>query len=132
MIYFDHLLSLARDKRPYYEPQGSLRASGLLGLFSWGEKMTNKIREYRPFSSGSEFGDWELQNCEKCTKRPLNAYLLKKLPCDIDQALLFAYFDTGVITKKIASRMGLLDDDGEPRMFCGPCTEFEERKGGDE
>ena len=65
--------------------------------------------EIRPFSCGSQYGDWRSRNCDKCTKGYHNHKPEPKNgmgPCDIDNAIGMAYLGSGSVAKKIAERMG--------------------------
>jgi len=73
----------------------------------------NKIR---PFSSGSQYSEWTASNCERCTK----AYDRGEY-CEIENALLIAFFDDGNVTQEIATRMGINSDSG----YCWMCPEVE-------
>lgn len=73
----------------------------------------------RPFSSGSQYGDWTDSNCRTCDLRwreELHTGL--PCPCGIEQALLVACFGDGRIPLAIADRMG----HGEGR-YGWPCRE---------
>ncbi len=61
---------------------------------------------HRPFSCGSQFGDWQNSNCCRCTK--FNPEGLGD--CEIDKALLHAMFEDGSVSTEIAERMGYLDN----------------------
>ncbi len=63
--------------------------------------MSKKIR---PFSCGSQYGDWDLNNCDQCkkgAKEPDN-----EIQCELQNDLVYAYFDDGTISKKTAKRIG--------------------------
>jgi len=74
-----------------------------------------------PFSCGTQFGDWQERNCENCNKfdsdNPDNSN------CEIDEALLIAYFDDGTVSAEIAKRMGYTDKEDYT------CHEIELRHG---
>lgn len=72
--------------------------------------MTEKVR---PFSNGSEYSAWTAANCEKCAKGWRED---REATCEIEIALLVAYFDDGMIDASIRERMGT------PMWDCG---EFE-------
>jgi len=76
----------------------------------------------RPFSNGSQYSDWTSSNCDRCTK----GYHLQpdgEWPnCDIESALLNAYFDNGEITTEIAERMGY--NSVEQPAQCWKCNEY--------
>ncbi len=79
--------------------------------------MTTKF--VRPFSNGTEFGEWEEHNCGNCWKSYLNSKNQATYRCRIDEALGTAYVGTGQVTEKIYKRMG-----GDS----GVCTEREEKR----
>lgn len=63
----------------------------------------------RPFSCGSQYGDWRDRNCFRCVKsyehmepKPKDG----KGPCEIDNAVGLAYIGSGAVTPDIARRMG--------------------------
>lgn len=64
--------------------------------------------EVRPFSTGSQFADWEERNCNRCTKSYINnaSATEGEGPCDIDNALTVAYIADGLVLHDIAVRMG--------------------------
>lgn len=66
----------------------------------------------RPFSCGSQYGDWRDRNCFRCVKsyehmepKPENGLG----PCEIDNAVGLAYIGSGSVTPEIATRMGYSD-----------------------
>ena len=91
-------------------------------------------QRYRPFSNGSQFGDWQASNCERCTKcidgpNDPSPFLP---PCQIESALIDALFDDGTVSHEMAIRMGYLDADGnaidkpgEPPRYGWQCMEVE-------
>ncbi len=58
----------------------------------------------RPFSSGSQFADWEASNCERCTKYFDEEH--GEFRCPWQEALITALFDTGEITDNVAAGIG--------------------------
>lgn len=64
----------------------------------------------RPFSCGSEYGDWKLNNCERCAK------FTTPPSCDLESALAQAYFGNGKISQEIADRLGVKTD--TYKWFC--------------
>jgi hypothetical protein len=65
----------------------------------------------QPFSSGSEYEAWRLTNCALCKKQTTEdeAYgsrLGLPLRCDLDQALLVSYWESGDVSDEIAKRLG--------------------------
>ncbi len=62
----------------------------------------------QPFSCGSQYIDWQCQNCDYCQKfdndNPENN------SCEIDEALLDAQGGDGTISSEIAKRMGHMKD----------------------
>jgi hypothetical protein len=89
--------------------------------------MTKKPEEEktaRPFSCGSQYGDWRSRNCDRCAKgydnqepQPANGIG----PCEIDNAVSMAYLDRGTVTPTIAKRMGYTD----PCAYSWECPEFQ-------
>lgn len=70
--------------------------------------------EVRPFSCGSQYGDWRDRNCWRCVKsyektepRPNDGMG----PCEMDNALGLAYLGTGRVSKEIAKRIGYKHED---------------------
>ena len=62
----------------------------------------------RPFSNGSQWGDWEASNCERCTKyfdEEKGEFL-----CPFQEALTIACVDDGEITDEVAAGIGLTDE----------------------
>lgn len=75
-------------------------------------------KRIRPFSNGTEYAMWIGKNCDHCAKydpeRPFDETV-----CEIDQALVVAYFEDGTVSEEIWERMG---------QKSGRCTEFEPMK----
>lgn len=71
----------------------------------------------RPFSSGSQFGDWTERNCERCKKSSEDGS-----KCDLELALCMAYFGDGTISREEAGRIGC---DKSKRLYTWDCTERE-------
>ena len=68
-----------------------------------------------PFSNGSQYGDWTLNNCDKCRKsRVVN----KISPCDIELELFRAYLEYGTVPKEMAKRMGYFGNEGAHSWDC--------------
>lgn len=84
--------------------------------------MKTEDKRVRPFWSGTHFGDWEDRNCNKCTKS--FATTQKEGGCELDSALLLAYWDDGTLSVDHANRIGFDDSDGTHRG----CTEIVEVK----
>jgi hypothetical protein len=79
---------------------------------------------FRPFYCGTMFSDWLAANCERCTKGADPNNPPSPLPCDIDQALLMAYFGDGRVSLPIAERMGAVEAVAEGR-YNWQCKEWE-------
>jgi hypothetical protein len=80
--------------------------------------------EVRPFSCGSQYGDWRSRNCDRCIKSYDNQNPQPKNgmgPCDIDNAIGIAYIGSGSVTHEIAKRMGYDD----PCAYGWDCPERE-------
>lgn len=82
----------------------------------------------RPFCSGSQMGDWDLNNCESCAKsinaldrdatwESMKARGLE--PCEIEHAISRAYIGDGTVSAEIAERMGACDE------YTWPCPEHD-------
>lgn len=56
----------------------------------------------RPFSNGSQFGDWQSSNCFRCKKYNEDY----RLSCPIDVAIGMAYIGDGTVSEDIYKRMG--------------------------
>ncbi len=63
----------------------------------------------RPFSNGSEFVDWQCNNCYQCRKYKENL----QMSCHYETKIAEAYMGTGEITDKEAKIMGLDGDSGK-------------------
>jgi hypothetical protein len=71
----------------------------------------------RPFSCGTQFGDWEGANCCRCKKgAPDGSWAT----CPIQAALIEAYLGDGEISDEIADRMGRANG-----RYNWPCGEVE-------
>jgi len=73
-----------------------------------------------PFCCGSQFGDWQLANCDRCKKGAPDDGSWPT--CDIQARLLEAYFDDGRVTDSIARRMGAMEN---LTAYNWPCGEFD-------
>lgn len=65
--------------------------------------------QVRPFSCGSQYGDWRMRNCDRCAKSYDNQVPEPKNglgPCEIDNAIGMAYIGSGSVTPEIGRRMG--------------------------
>jgi hypothetical protein len=60
----------------------------------------------RPFSCGTQYGDWTESNCTTCTKARPNATTFEELTCEIERALSEAYVTDGRIPLPVADQMG--------------------------
>jgi hypothetical protein len=63
----------------------------------------------RPFSNGTDFTLWMSKNCDEC-KISTSFRDSDKFLCHIDEALIIAYFDDGVIDEKIFNKIGQRKD----------------------
>jgi hypothetical protein len=79
----------------------------------------------RPFSCGSQFGDWRTSNCERCTKSIGDRWEVP-YKCDIECAIDHAYLGTGEIEDGIAQRMNYSPD--KYNWCCGEVEWTEEWK----
>ena len=78
----------------------------------------------KPFSCGTQFGDWEAANCERCTKGAPDG---GGWPiCPIQEELYSAYFGDGEISDITAKRMTL--GEGRYNWQCGEVEWTEEWK----
>lgn len=77
----------------------------------------------RPFSCGTQFGDWSESNCRRCKKNCDLVPVGEPPPCDIEAALLAAYVGDGMVTAEIARRMGMTEEN--EGCYVWPCGEWE-------
>lgn len=82
------------------------------------ETYTPKSKEIKVFKDGHlQQNEWENHNCARCAKR------WEKNPrggCDIEAALMVAYFLYGKVEREIAFRMGY-----DKFKYIWDCPEFE-------
>jgi hypothetical protein len=74
----------------------------------------------RPFYCGSQYADWQMANCDSCTKQAPPDVSLDEMPCEIERALSWACVDDGKIPLPIADRMGRADG-----RYNWPCREHD-------
>lgn len=82
--------------------------------------------EVRPFSCGTQYGDWRDRNCWQCRKSYDSTEPKPKDgmgPCEIDNALGLAYLGSGSVTKEIGKRMGY----DNPLAYSWECPEKESK-----
>ena len=72
----------------------------------------------RPFYSGTQFADWQISNCYRCTKAPQDQDSWPE--CPIYAALLEAYVGNGEVDNAIATRMNYTPD-----KYNWMCSEWE-------
>lgn len=72
------------------------------------------------FSSGSQYSDWVSSNCERCTKYNKEGVS----DCEIETALLCAYFDDGKVAPDIAERAGANEEENAGR-YIWQCSEVD-------
>lgn len=77
----------------------------------------------RPFSNGSQFDDWEVKNCEECSKG-FDHETMAPATCDISDTLQVAFWDDGNITPEIAGRMAYPG----PLVYSWQCGEFDPKE----
>lgn len=70
----------------------------------------------RPFDTGSQYGDWDYHNCERCWK-------VKR--CAIQRAISSAYLGDGQVSDVIAQRMGFV---GAGLHYTWDCPERQETR----
>ncbi len=70
----------------------------------------------RPFDTGSQYGDWDYHNCQRCWK-------VRR--CSIVQAIGGAYLGDGQVSDEMARRMGWA---GAGERYTWDCPEREERR----
>ena len=58
----------------------------------------------RPFHCGTQMGDWDARNCDRCAKVDYDARTSR---CDIYDAICAGYIGDGTVSREIAERMGL-------------------------
>jgi hypothetical protein len=73
----------------------------------------------RPFSSETQYWDWQEANCCRCKK-----YTGQDGSCDINDAISDAACGDGTVSAKIAKRMGY----ASPLAYCWDCPEREDDK----
>ncbi len=82
--------------------------------------MTDRER-IRPFSCGSQYVDWTIANCHSCSKAwDGNTDWRNPSRCEIEDRLLLACFNDGMISPEIAKRMGYPENGDE---YIWPCPE---------
>jgi len=81
--------------------------------------MTLSQHDLRIFSNGSEFDNWESQNCVKCKLSTFNnGQVPQEMPkCEIEFALTVALLGYGLVTPAIKNSTGIGNG--------GKCVEFE-------
>lgn len=72
---------------------------------------------YRPFSNGSQYCDWDSRNCCNCIKYSTT----DPDKCEIQNALSEACFGDGTVTEDIAKRMGYME---HKNSYNWRCPEF--------
>jgi hypothetical protein len=77
-------------------------------------------KRIRPFSCGTQYGDWYMSNCDRCKKGAREGQ--EGFKCDIDEALFEAYFGDGTVSREIAERMGAIENEG---AYTWKCPEVE-------
>lgn len=87
--------------------------------------MADDIR-FHPFANGSQWGDWQSSNCERCTKYHPEADSPDGT-CDLEWTLSLGGEECdGSVGEQLARRCGYLKDDGATdRRYVWPCTEVE-------
>lgn len=91
-------------------------------------RRTMKKVKYYPFSCGSQYADWMLSNCDRCKKYKYELEDENDFPCEIDRALLSAFWDDGGVTREIARRMGYFKNKGKYNWMCTEVEWTEEWK----
>ncbi|MBK8990137.1 MAG: hypothetical protein IPM39_29420 [Chloroflexi bacterium] len=87
--------------------------------------MEDNKKKVRPFSNGSQYGDWLAMNCMECAKGIDNVSTPGTWPtCEIEAALTLAYASDGYVEPDIATRM---DHNGPERLYVWRCGEYAER-----
>jgi hypothetical protein len=77
----------------------------------------------RPFSNGSQFGDWCASNCDRCAKAELPLTPKGEFACEIMEALSVAYWGDGTVDAEMAARMGITPE--TRGRYNWPCAEVE-------
>lgn len=77
---------------------------------------------HHPFSSGTQYADWEANNCELCRKGVGYGFAPMEWRCVLQKAISFAAVDDGTVSEEVARRMGYLDNKGHHSW---PCPEWE-------
>ena len=89
--------------------------------------MTTPMRspeEIKPFSTGTQFMDWQEANCFRCKK--FNEDVTKT--CDIEAALGLACIGSGKITLEMAKRCGFIGNENKFQWMCPEVEWTEEWK----
>ena len=81
--------------------------------------MTEK---YRPFSTGSQYGDWSGRNCDSCKK----GFNRKKdvFRCEWEMVLCRAYIYDGQVTEEVAKAIGYF---GNEECYIWECPGWKKR-----
>lgn len=75
----------------------------------------------RPFSSGTQYLDWERANCGRCKKAAsLEDFHAGKFQCDIEKELAYGTVGDGTISDEIAARLKI-----DKEAYIWPCGEWE-------
>lgn len=69
----------------------------------------------RPFANGTQFLDWETNNCDRCERDPA--------VCEVSVALTVACFGDGLVSFEVAKRMGCTDYGDD--HYTWPCLEHD-------
>lgn len=75
----------------------------------------------RPFSCGTQYGDWTAANCLRC-KKSFDSGVSEE-SCDLEEALFIAYIGDGEIDEQIAGRL-----QPEKNRYCWQCGEWEPKE----
>ena len=81
--------------------------------------MTMTAARVRPFEDGTQDAVWSASNCRRCHKGWREGDKSSRCRCDIEQALLVAYFEDGMISQELAARMTVPNG-----MYVWKCGEF--------
>jgi hypothetical protein len=78
----------------------------------------------RLFSNGSEYESWISRSCHSCNKYRPNAVEREEFVCDIDYAILEAACNDGTVTRDIALRIGMDEEQSYGWQWKQRCPEF--------
>ena len=89
----------------------------------------NEIRTIRPFSTGTQYMDWEASNCGRCIKASTKEEFERgEFACSIEMELAYGTVGDGTISDDAATRMRYVENKGKYVWQCGEWEPTEEWK----